>query len=699
MSKMRIIDECSLSDVKIYSVSEYQDLNENFDPKSFSPILGIVEGKSLVLDGVSRNGRFYPKELWQNALKREETKQLLKDKLMFGCIGHPENYTLDELLSDGKVSHIVSKIEIRKDGYGYATYEILDTEAGRILYTVLKAGSKMKVSTRGFGEFANESKSLDGKNYQVINPNTFSIESIDFVIHPGIADVDVKLMETLLQDNKDDLKKLKESKIQICEDGICTILEGIEVHEHYKNELSKYKKIVENLNEENQTLQDRLLEEVNDVSDDEDKKDDEEKDEFEEPLELLNAYLEHYLKQVHSVKAHSDRTDKLIEWINTPNDEFTKENFDDILELVKVFDDDYVEKVVKLVEWMKEKLFSEEEPDEELGVNSVDSKEIMDLIKDGNEKLVKEIEDKNSDEKSKAVKEAKEQTVKELTEDYNDLIRELTKKISIEQKVDEDFNALTKEIMKLKSDLVLSEKLLDDEKIKVESLNKSISESKGSVRKLEEEKSLLKEKNLFLEDEMKSKSFELSKQKELQKHLVNESVQERVQSTEQSFSEKLTKFKEEFSLEKETLTESYENEIKSLKEKLNTFEKEHKNLNENLEKEIIQEKSKVETLLQESNTQSNRLEELKKSTQILETENKSIKEENDKMKILYLQSLYKVDKTVIIETLNTFNDMEKVKESLEKKELKVTNFNEDFGLDLNIRQEKKKSVTLAEKLL
>ena len=233
---LRIIDEFGFEPKKFYTIEEYKSVNENYKPSEYSPILGIVEGKSFVLDGVSRNGRFYPKQLWENALKDTEVIQMLNDKIMFGCIGHPEEYTLDDLLAEGKVSHIVTDIRIGKDGFGYATYEILDTPSGRILNTVLRAGSKMKVSTRAFGEFVNEFKEIDGRKYQVINPKNFKLESIAFVIKPGIANVDVSLVEKIAKENHEDLEKLKESKITLCEDGVCTIIEGVEVFEKIKEE-------------------------------------------------------------------------------------------------------------------------------------------------------------------------------------------------------------------------------------------------------------------------------------------------------------------------------------------------------------------------------------------------------------------------------------------------------------------------------
>ena len=184
-------------------------------------VLAKVSGPSFFLDGYSRNGRFYPKKLWENALKNADTKEALSRGLMFGCIGHPKDYSLDELLESGRVSHKVTKIYIdEKTGEGMADYEILDTESGRILNTILRSGSDMYVSTRAFGGFSNETKSKNGKKYKVLDEKNFVIESIDFVIQPGFLETKPKLMEAL----QEDFLALQEKAIDHpidCEDGIC----------------------------------------------------------------------------------------------------------------------------------------------------------------------------------------------------------------------------------------------------------------------------------------------------------------------------------------------------------------------------------------------------------------------------------------------------------------------------------------------
>jgi len=199
-------------------------------------VLSVVSGPAFVPDGYSRNGRFYPKELWENVLKNKKTKETLERKLMFGCIGHPVGqYSLDELLESGKVSHIVTKIEI-KDGKGIAEYHILDTPSGRILNSVLNAGSKLYVSTRAFGGFSSEVMKHEGREYKVLDKDNFVIESIDFVINPGFLEADPSLAESF----KDDLMMMAEDKNEIkCTDGLCSLAETLFENEKMKEKTNE----------------------------------------------------------------------------------------------------------------------------------------------------------------------------------------------------------------------------------------------------------------------------------------------------------------------------------------------------------------------------------------------------------------------------------------------------------------------------
>jgi len=116
-------------------------------------ILAVVQGVFFVPDGVSRNERYYPKIFWETIIGHPDLRRRLDDKVMFGCIGHEDRGITESDITDGKVSHIVTKLwidEETKMGMGEAY--ILGTPAGRNLYVVMKAGSRIKVSSLNSGE-------------------------------------------------------------------------------------------------------------------------------------------------------------------------------------------------------------------------------------------------------------------------------------------------------------------------------------------------------------------------------------------------------------------------------------------------------------------------------------------------------------------------------------------------------------------
>jgi len=219
MNSTKLYDNIDFDDFEIRPIKESNGSTDDIGALP-NNVLAVVRGPAFVPNGYSRNGRFYPKELWENVINDEKTKSALDRKLMFGCIGHPTGeYTLDQLLESGKVSHIVTSIEI-KNNMGIAEYNILNTPSGRILNAVISAGSRLYVSTRGFGGYAQGVKKHNGMTYKILDKNNFAIESIDFVISPGFLEADPSLTESL----KGDLLELADDKAKIrCDEGICDL--------------------------------------------------------------------------------------------------------------------------------------------------------------------------------------------------------------------------------------------------------------------------------------------------------------------------------------------------------------------------------------------------------------------------------------------------------------------------------------------
>jgi hypothetical protein len=116
-------------------------------------IIGKVTGESFVPGGFSRNKRFYPASLWEKVVNDPGVRKRLDDRTMYGSIGHEVKLD-DAAFRNGDFTHIVSDIRITEDGKGEADYLILNTNAGRNLNTVLRAGSRVYVSTRADGAVA-----------------------------------------------------------------------------------------------------------------------------------------------------------------------------------------------------------------------------------------------------------------------------------------------------------------------------------------------------------------------------------------------------------------------------------------------------------------------------------------------------------------------------------------------------------------
>lgn len=153
-------------------------------------ILGVVEGTFFVANKPSRNGRVYPYELWENTLKSSDLKRLIENRLMIGTVGH-EDVDYDALIREQKVSHVVTDLKMLPDGSGVGRAEILDTPVGRILYSLMKSGSKLAVSSKAYGEYRGQTE----EGYFEVDPQQFVLERFDFVVDPGFLDAMPRLKE------------------------------------------------------------------------------------------------------------------------------------------------------------------------------------------------------------------------------------------------------------------------------------------------------------------------------------------------------------------------------------------------------------------------------------------------------------------------------------------------------------------------
>ena len=170
----------SFSDIEDITISE-----EESTPSPFK-ILGVAKGCFAPINEFSRNRRLYSPELWPTVLQNEELKSRLNSRAVFGCLGHADKLVDDRDIQEGKVSHIVTLLEVRNDAktgkpFLYGELEILDTPAGRILEAMYKGGANLYVSSRAAGKLV----PVPGQNYSLVKPDQYHVHTFDIVCRPG----------------------------------------------------------------------------------------------------------------------------------------------------------------------------------------------------------------------------------------------------------------------------------------------------------------------------------------------------------------------------------------------------------------------------------------------------------------------------------------------------------------------------------
>jgi len=157
-------------------------------------VLGKFSGTYFILDGYSENGRYYPAELWENALNSQRIIKKLQGGMM-GTHSHPiAGSQFEHSIYD---SHIVKGLQINgKTGRGNSY--IINTPVGNYVNTLFRAKDEsgknlieMFVSSRGYGRF------LEGnKKVPTVDPKKYILHTFDTVLTPGIALARVKIMES-----------------------------------------------------------------------------------------------------------------------------------------------------------------------------------------------------------------------------------------------------------------------------------------------------------------------------------------------------------------------------------------------------------------------------------------------------------------------------------------------------------------------
>ena len=177
-------------------------------------VLARVVGEGFLVDGISSNGRYYSRSLWEKVI-RDFHEGTGIEQNYFGALGH--DVEINEV--SGRAGEIASKLhdirieEIDGKSVGIVEILILGTDSGHNLNKLLRApGARIPVSSRAMGTW----DTREGIDF--VNVDDFCFFGIDHVFNPGVKTalpVVVESDQTALPAPIKEDKKMDEKQLQL----------------------------------------------------------------------------------------------------------------------------------------------------------------------------------------------------------------------------------------------------------------------------------------------------------------------------------------------------------------------------------------------------------------------------------------------------------------------------------------------------
>lgn len=172
----------------------------------------IISGPFMRADIPNRNNRIYTKEVANKAIAN--LRPMVEEKRIRMLCDHPGWFEGPSLARTAAV--LLNITDVKEDGYAYYTAQLVDTDTGKNLKAILDAGSKIGVSTRGYGE-SEETEWVDscGNKKKVNKIKDWVLETIDFVDDPAVLDTEIYMKlhtESLQRRTSSMVKNLEELK-------------------------------------------------------------------------------------------------------------------------------------------------------------------------------------------------------------------------------------------------------------------------------------------------------------------------------------------------------------------------------------------------------------------------------------------------------------------------------------------------------
>ncbi len=136
----------------------------------------IARGEFGRCDEPTQNGRIYSRKLMEREI--EKMGGALSGRKILGELDHPP----DGKTSYKRVSHVLTKLYIDKDGIVMGEAEILNTREGKQLRALIEGKIPLGISSRGYGSTTPVSGKVEGEMVQ----DDFALKTYDFVPDPAV---------------------------------------------------------------------------------------------------------------------------------------------------------------------------------------------------------------------------------------------------------------------------------------------------------------------------------------------------------------------------------------------------------------------------------------------------------------------------------------------------------------------------------
>ena len=182
-------EECATGSINYTFYETPQPISESLSgirgAKKIKKVIGIAEGVFSVLDGTSRNNRFYPESFWKAVVLNEDMQKKVNSRRMLGTIGHHDKKIDTQDFAEGLISHVITELRIDEDNkVVIGKLEILDTPAGRMLKEYYESGLPMYISSRGAGKL----QPSIGSNLMRVDERFYYLEGYDIVWDTGFLE-------------------------------------------------------------------------------------------------------------------------------------------------------------------------------------------------------------------------------------------------------------------------------------------------------------------------------------------------------------------------------------------------------------------------------------------------------------------------------------------------------------------------------